>query len=360
MDRILAVHARDLDVVVQPAVGWMRLNEELEGTGLWLPVDPSPTAQIGGMIATNCSGTNAYRYGPMKAWTLGLTVVLADGSVVRTRHRPRKSSAGYDLTGLIVGSAGTLGLVTEATLKLTARPTNVHVAVVPFPTIHQAVDAVIEVVQRALPLGAIELLDEIKMKGVNRSGLANRTWEETPTLFLKFDGSEAAVSEQVAVVRGLAEENGSMAFDCSSDPEAVDGLWKARKHALPSFLAMKRRPEDTFMSSDVAVPISKMADLIKEMQKRSEESGLLASVIGHVGDGNFHFSVLYSEEEKKKAEELQWVSQKLAVGMEGTVTGEHGIGLLLRDALEVELGEEAVAMMRQVSTSTQILRCGKE
>ena len=298
----------------------------------------------------------------MKEWTLGLTVVLADGTVVRTRRRPRKSSAGYDLTRLMVGSSGTLGVVTEASLKLTALPQNVHAAVVPFPSIHAAISTVVEILQQGMQCEAIELLDEVYMHCINRSGFTTREWAEKPTLFLKFAGSQQAVQEQIRSVQALAAKEGALSFEADGTPANVDALWAARKQSLMSFLTMKKTPDDSFFSSDVAVPISKMADVVKEMNGRAAAAGMLGGTIGHVGDGNFHFSMLYGKGEEDKATELIRHSQRLAVQMDGTVTGEHGVGLALRDALRLELGDEAVDAMRRIKHALDplcILNCDK-
>ena len=349
MNKILELHERDADVVVQPAVGWEDLNVKLAEKGLFFPPDPGPGAQIGGMIGTGCSGTNAYRYGTMKDWVISTTVVLADGTIVKTRNRPRKSTAGYDLTRLMVGSGGTLGLVTEAVLKITAKPENERVAVIAFPDCHKAVSTVIEVVQKGLPLAAIELLDGITMSAVNESGYTDKKWEETPTLFVKFSGTQRAVQEQVDVLGALAKKHGRHSFEASSEPDKISALWSARKTALWSLLAQKRHPDDKFLSADVAVPISRLADILEESIEEIKLAGLLGSNLGHVGDGNFHTTILYSENEKAAAERLIKYTQRRGVEMEGTITGEHGIGLNLRDMLQVELGENAIDMMRKVS-----------
>ena len=285
MNKILEFHERDMDVVVQPAVGWEYLNQYLASKGLFFPPDPGPGAQIGGMIGTGCSGTNAYRYGTMKDWVISTTIVLADGTIVKTRNRPRKSTAGYDLTRLMVGSSGTLGLVTEAVLKVTAKPENEQVAVIAFPSTYKAVSTVIDAVQQGLPLAALELLDEDTMKAVNESGYATKSWKETPTLFVKFNGTKHGVKEQIDVIGALAEKHGRESFESSSDPEQIDALWSGRKTALWSFLAQKKHPDDKFLSSDVAVPISRLADIIEEAKDMVRNAGLLGSTLGHVGDG---------------------------------------------------------------------------
>ena len=348
MNQILELHERDMDVVVQPAVGWENLNAMLAEKNLFFPPDPGPGAQIGGMIGTGCSGTNAYRYGTMKDWVVATTIVLADGTIVKTRHRPRKSTAGYDLTRLMVGSGGTLGLVTEAVLKVTAKPENERVAVIAFPDTQKAVSTVIDVVQKGIPLAAVELLDGRTMQAVNESGYSDEKWRETATLFVKFSGTKGAVREQVSVLDALAKKYGRQSFESSSDPDRISALWSARKTALWSLIAQKNNPDDKFLSSDVAVPISRLADIIEESNEQIRLAGLLGSNLGHVGDGNFHTSILYSEEEKVTAEKIIADIQRRGVEMEGTITGEHGIGLNLRDMLQVELGENAVDMMRKV------------
>lgn len=362
MNRILEVHDRDMDVVVQPAVGWEDLNARLAEMDLFFPPDPGPGAQIGGMIGTGCSGTNAYRYGTMKDWVISTTVVLADGTIVKTRNRPRKSTAGYDLTRLIVGSAGTLGLVTEAVLKVTSKPENEQVAVIAFPSTTKAVNTVIDVVQKGIPLAAVELLDDNTMRAVNQSGHSDKEWTETPTLFVKFSGTKNAVQEQVRVLEALAEKHGRQSFETSGEPEQIAALWAARKTALWSLIAQKRDPDDKFLGSDVAVPISRLAEIIEESNSKIKAAGLLGSTLGHVGDGNFHASVLYGEKDKVVAENIIDEIRRRGIEMEGTVTGEHGVGLALRDLLEVEVGENAVDMMRRIKVALDpfcLLNCDK-
>ena len=362
MNRILKIHVRDMDVVVQPAVGWEDLNARLAELDLFFPPDPGPGAQIGGMIGTGCSGTNAYRYGTMKDWVISTTIVLADGSIVKTKNRPRKSSAGYDLTRLMVGSGGTLGLVTEAVLKVTSKPENEQVAVIAFPNSAKAVSTVIDVVQKGIPLAAVELLDENIMRAVNQSGYSNKEWKETPTLFVKFSGTKSAVREQVGVLEALAQKHGREYFESSGEPEQIAALWAARKTALWSFIAQKRDPEDKFLGSDVAVPITRLAEIIEESNSKIKAAGLLGSTLGHVGDGNFHASILYGEKDRVVAEGIIDDIRRRGIEMEGTVTGEHGVGLALRDLLEVELGENAVDMMRKIKFALDplcLLNCDK-
>lgn len=319
MDKVLALHKDDLDVVVQPAVGWEHLNEQLAEDGLFFPPDPGPGAMIGGMIGTGCSGTNAYRYGTMREWVLSLTVVLADGTVVKTRQRPRKSSAGYDLTKVFIGSEGTLGLVTEAVLKVTVKPATTSVAVCSFGTIRQAADCVGRVVGSGVPVAAVEILDDEMMKCINKAGQTARTWQEAPTLFFKFAGTDKGVKEQIEIVRQMAKKAGSTGFDFAKSQEEQLELWSARKEALWSTMAVKRAG-DKVWTGDVAVPISRLPDIIEETKKDIKESGLFATIVGHVGDGNFHSIVLYNDAERQIAEEVVHRMVKRAVEMEGTVT----------------------------------------
>ena len=287
MDKIIKLHKEDLDVVVQPAVGWELLNEEMAKDGLFFPPDPGPGAQIGGMIGTGCSGTNAYRYGTMREWVASLTVVMADGTVIKTRQRPRKSSAGYDLTKLFIGSEGTLGLVTEATLKLTVIPPSTSVAVASFPSIRHAANCVSKVVGEGIPVAAVEILDDDQMKYINEAGATSRSWKEAPTLFFKFAGTVNAVKEQVSIVQNLAKKAGSQSFEFAKSEEEKEELWSARKEALWSTMAA-RNEGDRVWTGDVAVPMSQLPQLIEETKQDLKKSGMLGSIVGHVGDGNFH------------------------------------------------------------------------
>jgi D-lactate dehydrogenase (cytochrome) len=288
MDKILKLHKEDLDVIVQPAVGWELLNEELGKEGLFFPPDPGPGAMIGGMVGTGCSGTNAYRYGTMKEWVLSLTVVLADGTVIKTKQRPRKSSAGYDLTRMFIGSEGTLGLVTEATLKVTVKPKSESVAVTGFGTIREAAECVSRVVGEGVPIAAVEILDDVQMRCINESGSTSREWKEVPTLFFKFSGTPSAVKEQIGIVRNIAKAKGSKGFDFARNQDEAAELWSARKEALWSVMAKRRDEHDHVWTTDVAVPISRLPDIIEETKRDMASSGLLAAMVGHVGDGNFH------------------------------------------------------------------------
>jgi D-lactate dehydrogenase (cytochrome) len=363
MDKILTLHKEDLDVIVQPAVGWEVLNEYLGESGLFFPPDPGPGAQIGGMVGTGCSGTNAYRYGTMKDWVISLTVVLADGTVVKTRQRPRKSSAGYDLTRLFVGSEGTLGLVTEATLKVTPVPQQTSVAVCSFPTVRKAAECVNAVVGAGIPIAGIEILDDQQMKFVNLAGMTSRTWTEAPTLFFKFAGTPTSVKEHIKLVQGLAKSNGSKTFEFAKSKDEADELWSARKEALWATMAQKKHDGERVWTTDVAVPISHLPTIIDETKEHMTESGLTGSIVGHVGDGNFHAILLYDPETQRKvAEEVVHRMVKRAIEMEGTATGEHGVGLVKRDYLNHELDEDTVDLMRRFKRAVDplcLLNCDK-
>jgi D-lactate dehydrogenase (cytochrome) len=307
-----------------------------------------PGAMIGGMIGTSCSGTNAYRYGTMKDWVLSLTLVLADGTIVKTKQRPRKSSAGYDLTRIIIGSEGTLALVTEATLKVIPKPQNVSVAVCTFPTVRSAADCVFRVVGAGVPIAAIEILDDVQMKCINAAGSTSRSWTEAPTLFFKFNGTPTSVKEHISMVKDLAKKSGSKTFEFARSAEEGGELWSARKEALWSVMGLKKAPSDHVWTTDVAVPISQLPTIIEETKADIDKSGLTGAIVGHVGDGNFHTILLYNDEEHDVADELVHRMVKRAIELEGTATGEHGVGLVKRDYLPHEIGEEGVDMMRKV------------
>ena len=251
MDNILDFHPKDLDVIVQPAVGWEDLNEFLSEHGLFFPPDPGPGAKIGGMVGTGCSGTNAFRYGTMREWVVSLTVVLADGTVIKTRQRPRKSSAGYDLTKMFIGSEGTLGIVTEACLKLTVKPKEQSVAVATFPDIYAAAECVASVVAEGVQIAGMEVLDDVQMACINKSGTTRRKWTELPTLFFKFAGTKSGVKEQIDIVKRVAKQNQNKTFEFAKSDEEAAELWSARKEALWSMMAMRKDPNDHVWTTDV-------------------------------------------------------------------------------------------------------------
>ena len=322
MDRIIALHEDDMDVVVQPSVQWMTLNDEIKDSGLFFPVDPGPSAKIGGMVGTSCSGTNAVRYGTMKEWVINLTVVLADGTVIKTRRRPRKSSAGYNLTGLFVGSEGTLGLVTEITLKLAVIPPETTVGVMTFATIRDAAATAAKVMRMGVPVGAMEIMDDVQMNVVNRAGATGKVWKEVPTLFFKFSGTSAGVKDNINVVRAIAKKHGGGDIEFAKDAKAAKSLWSARKEALWSMMSLRKQGNEVW-STDVAVPLSRLSDIIEISKKEMDDLGLFASVLGHIGDGNFHESILYDNTNPAEREAVEHCVHNMverALNMEGTCT----------------------------------------
>jgi D-lactate dehydrogenase (cytochrome) len=333
----------------------------VKGVGLFFPVDPAPGACVGGMVGMSCSGTNAYHYGTMKEWVVALTVVLADGTVVRTRRRPRKSAAGYDLTRLLIGSEGTLGLVTEAVLRLAPLPRNLHVGLATFGEFRHGVDVVVALQKLGHQLEALELADGPQMHAINASGLARRTFEEKPTLWLKFAGPSAqAVQDQISAVGELCEAQKAHSFEVTADEKKIDILWGARKCIGHALVAMKKQPSDLFMHSDCAVPISNLPalvagthDLIHAANAAKQASGTstqpwFCANVGHVGDGNVHSAIICPADDKERVEKVLIEVARLALKLDGTVTGEHGVGLKQRDALVEEVGEEGVEVMRRV------------
>jgi D-lactate dehydrogenase (cytochrome) len=347
MNEVLAVHADDLDAVVQPGVTRKTLNDALKGTGLFFPLDPGADASIGGMTATRASGTNAVRYGTMRENVLALTVVLADGTVVRTGTRARKSSAGYDLTRLFVGSEGTLGIITEITVRVHPQPEAISAATCRFPSVRAAVEAVIEAIQLGVPIARCELVDAAAIRAINRHSKTGLP--EAPMLFFEFHGSPAGVEEQARVVQGIAAEHGGMGFEWSATPEERTRLWTARHNCYFATLAL--RPNTRVVSTDVCVPISRLADCIAATETDCAQSGLPIVLVGHVGDGNFHLGINVdpaSHGEMERAEDLNRRLVTRAIAMGGTSTGEHGIGLGKLEFLEAEHGAAAVATMRAV------------
>jgi D-lactate dehydrogenase (cytochrome) len=349
MNKVLAVHGSDLDVVVQPGITRKQLNTELRGTGLFFPIDPGANASIGGMSSTRASGTMAVRYGTMKDNVMALEVVLADGRVIRTGKRARKSAAGYDLTRLFVGAEGTLGVITEITLKLHPLPQAMAAAVCSFDTLHNAVETAIAVIQSAIPVARIELVDDVMMRGIN--AYAKLGYREAATLFFEFHGSEPAVAEQAEAAQAIAADHGGRGFEWAKAAEDRSRLWHARDNTLYAGLGL--RPGARAVITDVCVPISRLAECLTETRRDADEHGFLAPIVGHVGDGNFHMLILIdpmSEREIASAKALQGRMVERAIAMEGTCTGEHGIGLGKIGYLTDELGE-AVDVMRSIKTA---------
>ncbi|KAJ0422164.1 hypothetical protein BJY00DRAFT_322931 [Aspergillus carlsbadensis] len=350
MNRIIELHEADMDVVVQPSIQWMELNEKIKDSGLFFPVDPGPSAMIGGMVGTNCSGTNAVRYGTMKDWVINLTVVLADGRVMKTRRRPRKTSAGYNLTGLFVGSEGTLGIVTEATLKLAPIPEETRVGVVTFPTIRDAASTAMQLIRKGIPVQCMEILDDVQMDVINQAGGTGRTWKTLPTLFFKFSGTKAGVADSTSLTKHLSRSNNAESFDFARSEREAHDLWSARKQSLWSMMALRREGSEVW-STDVAVPISRLPDIIEISKTELDDLGLFASILGHIGDGNFHASIMYdpkNPEEKARVEKVVYDMVDRALDMEGSCTGEHGVGLGKKSSLKKELGPETIGVMRSV------------
>lgn len=346
MNEILQVNAEDLDCRVQPGVTRKQLNDYLRDTGLFFPIDPGADASLGGMAATRASGTNAVRYGTMRENVLSLEVVTADGRIIRTARRSKKSSAGYDLTRLFVGSEGTLGVITEVTLKLYGIPESISSAVCSFPDMESAVNTVILICQSGIPVARMELLDALQMDACNR--YSDLDYPIAPTLFFEFHGSENGVQEQVAQVKEIASEFGASDFKWATRTEDRNKLWQARHDAYYAGLAL--RPNAKGIATDVCVPISRLAECILETQKDIAESGLIAPIVGHVGDGNFHLVMVIDpddEEEMHRAEALNDRMVQRALDMDGTCTGEHGVGYGKINYLEAEHGE-AISVMRDI------------
>lgn len=347
MNRVLAIHADDGDATVQAGVTRKQLNDALKGTGLFFPIDPGADATLGGMAATRASGTNAVRYGTMKDNVLATTTVLADGRILKTGGRARKSSAGYDLTRLLVGSEGTLGIMTELTVKLYPIPEAISAAVCTFPSIAAAVQTVIQTIQLGVPVARIELLDALSLKAINI--FSKTTLAEAPTLFFEFHGSPAGVEEQAQTVQAIADELGGANFAWATRPEDRTRLWQARHDAY--FACLQLKPGCRCFPTDVCVPISRLAECIAETQADIAQVSIPIALFGHVGDGNFHLVVLVDTANEKEMAEAAWISSRVverAIAMEGTCTGEHGIGLGKRKYLVAEHGEVAVEVMRAV------------
>src|SRR5689334_17749711 len=325
MNKVLAVHAEDLDCVIEPGITRKALNEQLRDSGLFFPIDPGADASLGGMAATRCSGTNAVRYGTMKDNVIALKVVLANGEVIDTARRAKKTAAGYDLTRLMVGSEGTLGVITQLTLKLSGIPEAISGGICPFPSVEACCNTAIHTIQSGIPVARIELLDALQVKAVNlhsKLGLA-----ETPMLFLEFHGTDAGVAEQAERFGEIAGEFGGGPFAWTTRQEDRTRLWDARHHAALSCKLL--RPGAQIVATDVCVPISRLAECVVETQRDLAESRLLAPIVGHVGDGNFHLTLLVDMNDADEVMRAQALSQRLverALAMDGTCTGEHGVG----------------------------------
>jgi D-lactate dehydrogenase (cytochrome) len=347
MNKVLSINAEDLTVTVQPGVTRKQLNEEIRSTGLFFPIDPGADASLGGMSATRASGTNAVRYGTMRENVLALEVVTASGEVIRTGTRAKKSSAGYDLTRLFVGSEGTLGVITEVTLRIYPIPEAISAAICSFPSIEAAVRTTIQVIQLGVPIARVELIDNNTVRMVNaHSKLGLR---EEPMLLMEFHGSPAGVKEQAETVQEIASEYGGNAFEWAATPEERTRLWTARHNSY--FAAVQSRPGCRVISTDTCVPISRLADCLLDSVAEADASGIPYFLVGHVGDGNFHFGYLLDPNDPKEREVAEGLNHKLvsrALRLEGTCTGEHGVGLHKMGFLVDEAGAGAVDMMRTI------------
>jgi D-lactate dehydrogenase (cytochrome) len=347
MKRVVAVHPEDLDCVVEPGVTRKQLNEYLRDQGLFFPIDPGADASLGGMAATRASGTNAVRYGTMMDNVRGLTVVLANGEIMRTGGRAKKSAAGYDLTRLLVGSEGTLGVITEITLKLHGIPEAISAGVCPFPTVEAACNATIATIQSGIPVARIELLDALMVKACN--AYSKLTLPEMPVLFVEFHGSDAGVAEQSERFGEIARDYGGGPFEWATRAEDRSRMWQARHDAYWAGRAL--RPTAKALATDVCVPISRLAECMAETQRDIEISGLICPIVGHVGDGNFHCAPMVDTDDPAEVAALNSFMDRLvkrALAMDGTSTGEHGVGQGKMKYLSAEHGEAALEAMRAV------------
>lgn len=361
MNQVLSVNAEDFTATVQAGVTRKQLNEAIRDTGLFFPIDPGADASLGGMAATRASGTNAVRYGTMRENVVSLTVVTADGRIVRTAGRARKSSAGYDLTRIFVGSEGTLGIITEVTVRLYPQPEAVSAAVCNFPTLDAAVQSVIEIIQMGVPVARVEFMDAASVRAVNAH--SKLTLRETPLLLFEFHGSPQGVQEQARTVQSITAENGGMDFEWADRPEDRSRLWTARHNAY--FAGLQLRPGCRASTTDVCVPISRLADCVRETAADLEQASFPSIILGHVGDGNFHVLMLLDPDNEAEWRESERINHQLvrrAIAMDGTCTGEHGIGLHKMQFMQDEHGEDALALMRSLKHAfdpNNILNPGK-
>ena len=361
MNKVLAVHAEDLDCVIEPGVTRKRLNEYLRDQGLFFPIDPGADASRGGMASTRASGTNAVRYGTMKDNVLALKAVLADGEVVTTARRAKKSSAGYDLTRLLVGSEGTLGIITELTLKLSGIPEAISSGICPFPSVEAACNATILAIQSGIPVARIELLDELQVRASNN--YSKLDLPEVPMLLVEFHGTDASVAEQAERFGDIAKDLGGGPFDWATRAEDRTRLWQARHDAYWAQCAL--RPGSRALASDVCVPISRLAECVTETQRDIAASGLLGPIVGHIGDGNFHVGILVDLNDGDEMARVEAFLERLverALAMDGTCTGEHGVGQGKMKYLLAEHGAPALAAMRAIKKALDpldILNPGK-
>lgn len=345
MNQVVAVHAEDQTATVQAGVTRKQLNQEIKDTGLFFPIDPGADASLGGMAATRASGTNAVRYGTMRENTLALTVVTSDGRIIKTGTRAKKSSAGYDLTRIFVGSEGTLGIITEVTVRLYPQPEAVSAAVCSFPSTAEAVNAVIQTIQMGVPVARVEFLDENSVKSINAHDKLNLP--EKPLLLFEFHGSENGVKEQAQLVQEIAAEYNAIGFEWATRPEDRTRLWTARHNAY--FAMLQMRPGGRAISTDCCVPISRLAECILDTKADCEKNDMIYSIVGHVGDGNFHVLMMVDPHDPADIAKAEGVNARMvarAISMDGTCTGEHGVGMHKMDFLVQEHGEGAIETMR--------------
>lgn len=347
MKEVISINTEDLTVTVQPGIGRKALNEALKHTGFFFPIDPGADASIGGMASTRASGTNAVRYGTMRDNVLSLEVVTAQGKIIQTGTRAKKSSAGYDLTRLFVGSEGTLGVITEITLKIHPQPETIMAAVCSFSKIEQAVLSTIEIIQMGISIARVELIDTNSVKMVNQ--YSRLSLKESPLLLMEFHGSPQVVQEQIELVQSITQEHEAQDFEWAKTPEERNKLWTARHNAY--FAALSAHPGTRVISTDTCVPISRLADCLLASIEQADESGLPYFLVGHVGDGNFHFGYLIDPlnvEQRAVAEALNHDLVMRAIEMDGTCTGEHGVGLHKMEFLRSELGDETISVMKSI------------
>ncbi|MGB3287954.1 MAG: FAD-linked oxidase C-terminal domain-containing protein [Burkholderiaceae bacterium] len=361
MNKLLAVHAGDFTATVQAGVTRKQLNEEIRDTGLFFPIDPGADASLGGMAATRASGTNAVRYGTMRENVMSLKVVTADGRIIETANRARKSSAGYDLTRIFVGSEGTLGIITEVTIRLYPQPEAISAAICNFPTLDAAVRSVIEIIQMGVPVARVEFMDSWAVKATN--AYSKLDLKETPLLLFEFHGSPASVKEQAEIVQGITHDNGGMDFEWAERPEDRSRLWTARHNAY--FAGLQLRPGCRASTTDVCVPISRLAECVSQTAAELDQASFPYTIVGHVGDGNFHVLMLLDADNPQEWEESEKLNRRLverAIKMDGTCTGEHGVGLHKMEFMQAEHGQDALDLMsslKQAFDPHNILNPGK-
>ncbi len=361
MNQMVAVHPEDFTATVQAGVTRKQLNEEIRNTGLFFPIDPGADASLGGMAATRASGTNAVRYGTMRENVMSLKVVTADGRVIETANRARKSSAGYDLTRIFVGSEGTLGIITEVTVRLYPQPEAISAAICNFTTLDAAVQSVIEVIQMGVPVARVEFMDTAAVQATN--AYSKLSLKASPLLLFEFHGSPAGVKEQAEIVQSITHDNGGMDFEWAEHPEDRSRLWTARHNAY--FAGLQLRPGCRASTTDVCVPISRLAECVSQAAAQMDQASFPYTIVGHVGDGNFHVLMLLDPDNPKEWEESERLNQQLvqrAIAMDGTCTGEHGVGLHKMEFMLAEHGQDALDLMgslKQAFDPHNILNPGK-